>query len=194
HVGALGHRTHLHRVVAALGRQRQRRVKDALAPLALGGRAELGAVGDGQRGGGTCSAWWHRIPSGNKPTKHLPKAPGRRQVKHVLILMMDFTPTETQQAVADLTIQILADAKPDPWKELAQAGLLGLGVLETAALLTEIGRRAVHLPALPTLMTGALPITRWGSADLQHQLLPPVAAGEQLPTAAIREPSTPFPA
>jgi hypothetical protein len=59
---------------------------------------------------------------------------------------MDFTPTETQQAVADLTAQILADAKPDPWKELAQAGLLALGVLETAALLTETGRHAVHLP------------------------------------------------
>jgi 3-oxo-4-pregnene-20-carboxyl-CoA dehydrogenase alpha subunit len=107
--------------------------------------------------------------------------------------MMDFTPTETQQAVADLTAQILADAKPDPWKELAQAGLLALGVLETAALLTETGRRAVHLPALATLMTGALPIARWGAPDLKQELLPPIAVGELLLTAAIREPSDPFP-
>jgi alkylation response protein AidB-like acyl-CoA dehydrogenase len=107
--------------------------------------------------------------------------------------MMDFTPTETQQAVADLTAQILADAKPDPWKELAQAGLLALGVLETAALLTEIGRRAVHIPALATLMTGVLPIARWGTSDLKQELLPPIAVGELLLTAAIREPSDPFP-
>jgi 3-oxo-4-pregnene-20-carboxyl-CoA dehydrogenase alpha subunit len=106
---------------------------------------------------------------------------------------MDFTPTEAQQAVAGLAAQILADSKPDPWKELAQAGLLGLGVLETATLLTEIGRRAVQLPALATLMTGALPIARWGTTDLQQELLPPIAAGEQLLTAAIREPSDPFP-
>jgi 3-oxo-4-pregnene-20-carboxyl-CoA dehydrogenase alpha subunit len=106
---------------------------------------------------------------------------------------MDFTPTETQQAVTDLAAQILADAKPDPWKELAQAGLLGLGLLETAALLTEIGRRAVPLPALATLMTGALPIARWATDDLRQELLPPVAVGELLLTAAIREPSDPFP-
>jgi alkylation response protein AidB-like acyl-CoA dehydrogenase len=106
--------------------------------------------------------------------------------------MMDFTPTQTQQAVTDLAAQILADAKPDPWKELAQTGLLGLGVLETAALLTEIGRRAVQLPALATL-TSALTIARWGSTDLQGQLLPPVAVGELLLTAAIREPGDPFP-
>jgi alkylation response protein AidB-like acyl-CoA dehydrogenase len=106
---------------------------------------------------------------------------------------MDFTPTETQQAVAQLAAQILAGAKPDPWKELAQAGLLGLGVLETATLLTELGRRAVQLPALPTLMTGALPIARWATPDLQQQLLPAVASGELLLTAAIREPSAPFP-
>ena len=36
--------------------------------------------------------------------------------------MMDFTLAETQQAVAGLAAQVLAGA--DPWKELAQAGLL----------------------------------------------------------------------
>jgi alkylation response protein AidB-like acyl-CoA dehydrogenase len=59
---------------------------------------------------------------------------------------MDFTLGERQQAVAGLAAQVLAG--PDPSKALAQAGLLdvsppdGLGVLEVAVLLTEIGRRA----------------------------------------------------
>ncbi len=117
---------------------------------------------------------------------------------------MDFRLTETQQAVAGLAAQILvlgSEPKAGPRKELAQVGLLavgavdgdGLGVPETATLLTELGRRAVPGPALATLMTGALPIARWGSEDLRRQLLPQVASGGLLLTPAIREPSTPFP-
>jgi alkylation response protein AidB-like acyl-CoA dehydrogenase len=111
--------------------------------------------------------------------------------------MMDFTLTETQQAVADLAADVLGAA--DPWKELARAGLLDLsqlGLLDTTVLLTEIGRRATpdSLKALATLMTGALPVVRWGSADLQREMLPGVAAGELILTAALREPSDPAPA
>jgi alkylation response protein AidB-like acyl-CoA dehydrogenase len=93
--------------------------------------------------------------------------------------MMDFSPAESQQAVAGLAAKVLAELKADAWKELAQAGLLalsvparlggdGLGVLEVAVLLTEIGRRArPDLPqkAMATLMTGVLPVVRWGSSD-----------------------------
>ena len=108
---------------------------------------------------------------------------------------MDFTLGETQQAVSQLAAKVLTEA--DPWKELAQAGLLdvsppdGLGVLEVAVLLTEIGKRAPSMKALATLMTGALPLARWGHPDL----LPGVASGELLLTAALREPSSsaPFP-
>ena len=121
--------------------------------------------------------------------------------------MMDFSLAESQQAVAGLAAQVLAEPKADAWKELAQAGLLalsvparlggdGLGVLEVAVLLTEIGRRArPDLPqkALATLMTGVLPVVRWGSSELQRALLPAVAAGELILTAAIREPSDPEP-
>ena len=86
--------------------------------------------------------------------------------------MMDFSLGETQQAVASLAAEVLGGA--DPWKELARAGLLDLsqlGVLDTAVLLTEIGRHATpdSLKALATLMTGALPVARWGSADLQRE-------------------------
>jgi len=90
------------------------------------------------------------------------------------------------------------------WKELAQAGLLGLavpgplggeglGVAETAVLLTEAGRAAAGVPALATLAMGVLPVTRWGSRDQQQALLAGVAAGDTLLTAAIREPSEPMP-
>ena len=67
---------------------------------------------------------------------------------------------------------------------------------DTAVLLTEIGRHASpdSLKALATLMTGALPVARWGSASLQRELLPAIASGELILTAALREPSDPAPA
>jgi hypothetical protein len=110
---------------------------------------------------------------------------------------MDFTLGEAQQAVSQLAAQVLTG--PDPWKELARAGLLdvsppdGLGVLEVAVLLTEIGQRTPSMKALATLMTGALPVLRWGNADLKQALLPGIASGELLLTAALREPSHPAP-
>ena len=100
--------------------------------------------------------------------------------------MMDFTLPERSQAVADLAAEVLRGE--DPCKELARAGLLdvsppdGLGVLEVSVLLTEIGRRAPSMRPLATLMTGALPLARWGHAD----------PGE-LVTAALREPGHPAP-
>ena len=111
--------------------------------------------------------------------------------------MMDFRLAESQQAVAGLAAEVLTGA--DPWKELARAGLLDmsqLGVLDTAVLLTEIGKHATpdSQKALATLMTGALPVARWGDADLQRELLPGVASGELTLTAAVREPSNPAPA
>ena len=97
---------------------------------------------------------------------------------------MDFALDDTQQAVADLTRDILTrERDPDSaWKALAQAGLLaseGLGVLETAVVLNEIGRVAAQLPALSTLALGVLPLGT-------HDLLAPVGAGERLLTAALR--------
>ena len=90
------------------------------------------------------------------------------------------------------------------WKDLSHAGLLALnvpsqlggdalGVLELAALLTEVGRRAVPVPALATLMLGVLPVARWGDRDLQETLLAGVAAGDTVLTAAVREPTDPMP-
>ena len=132
---------------------------------------------------------------------------------------MDFSLTESQQEIARLAGHLLAspggrppqtppeddrEGKADPWKELARAGLLalslptelggdGLGVLDTAVLLTEIGRRAAPVPALATLMTGVLPVVRWGNGELRRAMLPAAAAGELVLTAGLREPSDPMP-
>jgi 3-oxo-4-pregnene-20-carboxyl-CoA dehydrogenase alpha subunit len=130
---------------------------------------------------------------------------------------MDFTLDETQQAVARVAAEVLGPARPDGppaaadgfdsalWKELGRAGLLslalpdwlggdGLGVLDVAVALTEIGRRAASVPALATLVLGVLPVVRWGDRDLQQALLAGVAAGDTVLTAAVREPSGVMPA
>ena len=112
-------------------------------------------------------------------------------------MSMDFEPTETQREIAGLAAEVLSGA--GPWKELARSGLLalavpaelggeGYGVLEVATLLTEVGRRAMPIPALGTLTGGVLPIARWGTPALRRELLPAAAAGELLLTAATREP------
>jgi alkylation response protein AidB-like acyl-CoA dehydrogenase len=110
---------------------------------------------------------------------------------------MDFELDEAQAAVAQTAAEVLDDAPDDAWKALAQAGLLalavpaalggdGLGLAETGVLLTEIGRRALALPALATLALGVLPVARFGRPELQEELLPGVAAGATLLTAAHR--------
>lgn len=94
---------------------------------------------------------------------------------------MDFTLDDAQQAAADLARDILT-REPDPdsaWKALTSAGLLageGIGVLETAAVLTEVGRTAMRTPALSTLS-----VVHCGSTVLREA----VAAGEHL-TYALR--------
>jgi 3-oxo-4-pregnene-20-carboxyl-CoA dehydrogenase alpha subunit len=130
---------------------------------------------------------------------------------------MDFTLEETQETVARLAAEVLGQARPPEspapgdgydsalWKELGQAGLLslalpaelggdGLGVMDVAVLLTEVGRRAASVPALATLGLGVLPVVRWGDRELQQALLAGVAPGDTLLTAAVREPADVMPA
>jgi len=100
---------------------------------------------------------------------------------------MDFGLDETGRAVADLARDVLAREPDSAWKALGQAGLLageGLGVLETAVVLAEIGRAAAPLPALS--MLGVLPVVHCGSPEQRQELLPSVATGERLLTAALR--------
>ena len=75
----------------------------------------------------------------------------------------------------------------------AELGGDELGVQATAAVLTEVGRRAARIPALATLALGVLPVTRSSDTALKRKLLAGVATGDTVLTAAIREPSDPMP-
>ncbi|MEU4155055.1 acyl-CoA dehydrogenase family protein [Actinoplanes sp. NPDC026670] len=112
---------------------------------------------------------------------------------------MDFRLDETQEAITRLAAEVL-DGSDKPWADLGQAGLLtlavperlggaGLGVLETALVLTEIGRRAVDVPALQHLALGVLTVARWGTPAQQDELLTGHTLG-----AAVAEPGDPLPA
>lgn len=118
----------------------------------------------------------------------------------------DFRPDEAQETIARLAGEVLdgeADTPERAWRALGGAGLLtlavptglggaGLGVPETVAVLTEIGRRAAAVPALSTLALGVLPVARWGTAGQQRDLLAGVGEGAVL-TAAVAEPADPLP-
>ena len=129
---------------------------------------------------------------------------------------MDFALTDEQTAVRDLAAEVLGDScTPEAlraaeggdspgfdralWSRLAEAGLLGvvipeehgglgLGLVELALLLEEAGRTAAPVPVLGGLALGALAVVRHGSADQQSALLPGIARGELLVTAALVEP------
>ncbi|TNC29028.1 acyl-CoA dehydrogenase family protein [Amycolatopsis alkalitolerans] len=127
---------------------------------------------------------------------------------------MDFILDETQREIAGLAAEILGreiDFERPPgergfdeqvWRALGKAGLLGvalppelggdgLGLAEVAVLLTELGRAAAPVPAL-TLAFGLLPLDRLGTPDQRAELLPEIAAGEAVVTAAVHEPSAPL--
>ncbi len=125
---------------------------------------------------------------------------------------MDFEFTEDQTAIRDLVRGILEgeltperlkriEAEPDwfdrkLWATLAESGVLGiavpaahggmgLGVLELAVLLEEIGRTVAPLPILPTLVFAGLPIAAFGTDTQRETWLPGIAAGETILTAAL---------
>jgi len=131
---------------------------------------------------------------------------------------VDFTRSEAEIEVSELAARVLAarsagagtdagvstDFDAGLWTDLARAGLLSLalpavlggeelGVQATAAVLTEVGRRAARVPALATLALGVLPVMRSVDPSLRHRLLAGVATGDTVLTAAIREPSDPMP-
>src|SRR5262245_29180858 len=119
---------------------------------------------------------------------------------------MNFELDEAQRVIAASAAEVLREADAAAaWQALAKAGLLaltlpgwmggdGLGVGEAAVLLTEAGRRRARVPALATIMLGALPVVRWGSRELQERVLAGVGAGETILTAGVRERSTGWPA
>ena len=127
---------------------------------------------------------------------------------------MDFKFTEEQDMLRDLARDILEKevslellkrvekgevwTDTDLWASLADANLLGLtipeehggmgfGFLELCVLCEQIGRVTAPLPIFPTLVLGALPISRFGTAEQKESWLPGVARGEVILTAAMSE-------
>ena len=91
------------------------------------------------------------------------------------------------------------------WARLAEANLLGLalpephgglgfGFLELCSFLEEIGRSLAPVPALETLVLGALPIAEFGTPEQRARWLPEVAAGRVLLSAALEDAGSADPA
>lgn len=127
---------------------------------------------------------------------------------------MDFLFAEEQRDVQNLAREILNDkAAPDRqlalekagerfdaalWQQLASAGLLGVaiaeefggmgfGLTDLCFLVEEVGRTVAPVPVVPVLVSAALPIQRFGTAEQKKRLLPKLVSGEILLTAALTE-------
>ena len=130
---------------------------------------------------------------------------------------MDFELGEEEQAIRDLTAQVLDDmssherlkalaAEGDcvdrkAWAALAATGVvgasvpeehggLGLSFLSTAVALEEVGRRASPVPLLTTAVMGAMPIAAHGTHLQCAAWLPAIADGSLLTCAALAEDGT----
>jgi len=84
------------------------------------------------------------------------------------------------------------------WRALAGANVLGvaipeahggagLGFVALGLLLQEVGRTVAKVPAYPALALGALPLARFGTAAQKDSLLPGIARGARIVTAALAE-------
>jgi alkylation response protein AidB-like acyl-CoA dehydrogenase len=133
---------------------------------------------------------------------------------------MDFTTTEAQQDLADLTRRILdaelsqprlraVDASADHvdrqlLSALADSGVLaaalpesaggsGLGLLEQCSVLVELGRAVAPVPYLASIAVGAAAIAAFGDDTQRTAWAEPAARGELILTAALSEESTDSP-
>jgi 3-oxocholest-4-en-26-oyl-CoA dehydrogenase beta subunit len=125
---------------------------------------------------------------------------------------VDLDLTEHQIEIRDLARRVFTDrVTPDRlkeveagregfdrslWKELGDAGLLGvavpesdggggLGFLELCLVLEEGAAAAAPVPLLPSLVLGALPIAEFGTDEQRARFLPGVAHGDAILTAAL---------
>jgi alkylation response protein AidB-like acyl-CoA dehydrogenase len=65
---------------------------------------------------------------------------------------------------------------------------MALGFDALCLLAEEVGYAAAPVPVVPVLVSGALPIQRFASEEQKRRLLPGIASGESLVTAALIEP------
>ena len=129
---------------------------------------------------------------------------------------MDLAFSEEQEAIARLSRDIFTghvttdrlkevEAGPDRfdralWAELARANMLGVGIaeqhggigggiIEACLVLERAGATVAPVPLWPTLVLGALPLARFGTSEQRAAILPRVASGDAVLTAALQEPN-----
>ncbi|MCY3577814.1 MAG: acyl-CoA/acyl-ACP dehydrogenase [bacterium] len=127
---------------------------------------------------------------------------------------MNFDFNESQEAVASLAEQVFSGSADvdrvaevertderfdrELWTALADSDLLGvaigeehgglgLGMVETALVLREQGRRVAPVPLWPTLVLGAMPIAEFGTQPLRDRWLRAVVSGQAVLTGALSE-------
>jgi alkylation response protein AidB-like acyl-CoA dehydrogenase len=137
---------------------------------------------------------------------------------------MDFQLTQEQSDLKGLAAKIFKDLAPaerlprfeEPrdwfdeklWTELAKASLLGIGIpeanggagmglIEACVILEEAGKTLAPVPLLPHLLMGTAPIVEFGTDNQKREILPAVASGKRIFTAALldagsRDPLTPL--
>jgi len=133
---------------------------------------------------------------------------------------MDFSLSEEQIGLQSLARTILRDQTANErlreieqkedrfdealWGDLATAGLLGVAIGEACdgldlgfeslcLLVQEVGATLAPVPVVPTLVSAALPIDRFGNDEQRRRLLPGVAEGTLLLSAALIEPGNELP-
>ncbi|MGI9600679.1 MAG: acyl-CoA dehydrogenase family protein [Acidimicrobiales bacterium] len=130
---------------------------------------------------------------------------------------MDFTLSEEELAIQEITAQILGDKATherlrqltktdtypdgDAWNALAEAGVVGaslpvehggagLGFLATAVALEQVGATAAPVPLLSSAVLAGLPLAEFGSDHLRDRWLTGLADGTVIGTAALTEAGT----
>ncbi len=125
---------------------------------------------------------------------------------------MDFSFSEDQNSIRDLVKKVLGDIVTDDslkaldkhgqwfheraWRQLADSEMLGLaipeefggaglGLTELCLLLEQVGRTVAPIPALPTLVSAALPLTEFGTPEQKNRFLGGIAEGRTIIGAAL---------
>jgi 3-oxocholest-4-en-26-oyl-CoA dehydrogenase beta subunit len=127
---------------------------------------------------------------------------------------MDFSPSEAQQDLAELTRRILTDHATSQrlreiesgdsrfdrtlWTELASSDVLGaalpksvdgggFGLLEQCGVLIEAGRAVAPVPYLASIVMAASAIAQFGTQEQRDTWAAPAGAGKLVLTAALTE-------
>lgn len=125
---------------------------------------------------------------------------------------MDFSFTDDQNSIRDLVKQVLTDIVHDDslkalakqgvwfheraWTQLAASEMLGLaipeafggagmGLTELCLLLQQVGRTVAPIPAIETLVSSALPLAEYGTAEQKDRFLGAIAQGRLIMTPAL---------